>query len=151
MKQAAPHSGHVSNFCHPVGPVIEPMDDYRFERDPCEPLTRVHGGHRVWTRFELAEGSPTTSGMRPRYDQSAQISKRWGTRDDLQLNEPFPWAHCGNETLQGEHARSAASWTHQRRQPATSVSGGAFGRELTRKRPSGATSYWNPRIDTSTI
>ena len=59
------HLGHVSNFCHPAGPVIEPMDDYRFDRDPCGPLTRVHGGHPVWTRFELAEGSPITSGIKP--------------------------------------------------------------------------------------
>jgi len=56
-KRLAPQSGHVSNFCHPAGPVIEPMDDYRFDRDPCGPLTRTHGGHPVWTRLELVVGA----------------------------------------------------------------------------------------------
>ena len=51
----APQSGYLSNFCQPVGNVIEPMDAHRFQRDPCGPLTRVHGGHPVRTRLELAE------------------------------------------------------------------------------------------------
>jgi len=50
----APHAGYVSNFCHPNGPVIERMNAHCFQRDPCEPLTRVHAGHPVWIRLELA-------------------------------------------------------------------------------------------------
>ena len=53
----APHPGHVSNFRGPVGPVIEPVDAHCFQRDPCEPLAGVHGGHPVWTRLELAKGA----------------------------------------------------------------------------------------------
>jgi hypothetical protein len=52
-----PQSGHVSNFCHPDGPVIEPMVAHCFESDPCELLARVHCGHPVWTRLELAKGA----------------------------------------------------------------------------------------------
>jgi hypothetical protein len=32
-KFLAPQSGHVSNFCQPVGPVIEPVDAYCFQND----------------------------------------------------------------------------------------------------------------------
>src|ERR1019366_2541390 len=55
-------SGRVSNFCHPIGPVIEPMDDYRFDRDPCGRLTRVRGGHPLWTGLELARETEIVSG-----------------------------------------------------------------------------------------
>jgi hypothetical protein len=57
----APQSGHVSNLCGPNGNVIEPIDADCCQTDRSERLTRVHGGHPVWTRFELAEGSPVTS------------------------------------------------------------------------------------------
>ena len=30
----APQSGYLSNFCHPVGPLIEPMVAHRFQSDP---------------------------------------------------------------------------------------------------------------------
>src|SRR5260370_36205203 len=53
----APHSGQVSNFCFPVGPVIERMGGHCFQSDPCEPLAGVHGGHPGWTRLELAKGA----------------------------------------------------------------------------------------------
>ena len=52
----APQSGHVSNFCHPVDPVIEPVDPYCFQTDRWEAPRRVQVGYPVWTRFELAEG-----------------------------------------------------------------------------------------------
>jgi hypothetical protein len=37
--------------------VIEPMVAHCFESDPCELLARVHCGHPVWTRLELAKGA----------------------------------------------------------------------------------------------
>jgi hypothetical protein len=58
----APQSGHVSNLCHPVGPVIELVDGHCFQSDPRELLARVHGGHPVWTRLELAREPRLTSG-----------------------------------------------------------------------------------------
>jgi hypothetical protein len=53
----APQSGHVSNFCGSVDPLIEPADVYCFERDSSAPPTPVQGGHPVWTRLELAKGA----------------------------------------------------------------------------------------------
>jgi hypothetical protein len=53
----APHLGHVSNFRHPVSPLIEPMVARCFESDPWELLARVHDTHPVWTRLELAKGA----------------------------------------------------------------------------------------------
>jgi hypothetical protein len=32
----APHTGHVSNLCQPVGAMIEPVDAECFQRDPCQ-------------------------------------------------------------------------------------------------------------------
>jgi len=58
----APQSGHVSNFCQPVGPVIEPVDGDCFQSDRREPLAGVHGGHPGWTRLELTEEARATSG-----------------------------------------------------------------------------------------
>ena len=52
-----PQSGHISNFCHPVSPPLEPMVAHCFESDPCELLARVHDRHPVWTRLELAKGT----------------------------------------------------------------------------------------------
>jgi hypothetical protein len=52
----APHRGRVSNFRHPVSPLIGPMVAHCFESDPCELLARVHDRHAVWTRLELAKG-----------------------------------------------------------------------------------------------
>src|SRR5580704_2626213 len=55
--ECPPHLGHVSNFCYPVGPMIEPRVARSFESDPCELLARVHGRRPVWTRLELANGA----------------------------------------------------------------------------------------------
>ena len=54
----APQSGHVSNFCQPVGPVIEPMDAYCFQNDQgqrrCSFGLGTQSGHvsnwPFWTR-----------------------------------------------------------------------------------------------------
>ena len=63
-KNSAPQSGHVSNLCVPVGPLIEPLDEYPFQGDRCLVPTYVHAEHPVWTRLELAEGARITSGSR---------------------------------------------------------------------------------------
>jgi hypothetical protein len=46
---------YVSNFSGPVGTVIEPLDEYYFQIDRCELLTRIHAGHPVWTHLELTK------------------------------------------------------------------------------------------------
>jgi hypothetical protein len=56
-KELAPQSGHISNFCGPVSPLIEPLVAHCFECDPCELLADVHDRHPVWTRLELAKGA----------------------------------------------------------------------------------------------
>ena len=60
-ERMAPHTGHVSNSCGPVGEVIEPVDAYCFQTDSCEPLTCVHAGHPVWIRLELTREPRITS------------------------------------------------------------------------------------------
>src|ERR1022692_4519978 len=67
----APQSGHVSNFRNPVGPVIEPDDAPCFQSDRCDALTRVHAGHPVWTRLELAREAEIVSGCAVIQAQSA--------------------------------------------------------------------------------
>jgi hypothetical protein len=73
MSGLAPQSGYVSNFCQPVGPVIEPVDTHCFQRDPSGPLTRVHGGHPIWTLLELTSEAPDNSRYKAViHSQSAQ-------------------------------------------------------------------------------
>ncbi len=52
-----PCLAHVSNFCRPVGPLIEPKVAHLFESDPCELLASVHNRRPVWTCPELANGT----------------------------------------------------------------------------------------------
>ena len=74
----APHTGHVSNFRQPVGPVIEPVGGDCFQSDTREPLAGVHGGHPVWTRLELAEGA----GQLPDGRDTTGTAERWATRQE---------------------------------------------------------------------
>jgi hypothetical protein len=50
----APQSGHVSNFCGSVDPVIEPVEVYCFQTDSCEPPTCVYLG----SQSEYVSNSP---------------------------------------------------------------------------------------------
>src|SRR5216684_418688 len=86
----APHPGHVSNFCRPVGDVIEPVDAYCFQTDSCEPLTCVHAGHPVWIRLELTNGAADTFRVRRhlgvgRQRTEAQITSTSCRYDRLQM------------------------------------------------------------------
>ena len=58
INDLAPQSGHVSNFCRSADPLIELPDVYCFQSDSSAPPTLVQGGYPVWTRLELAKGSP---------------------------------------------------------------------------------------------
>ena len=49
----APQSGHVSNFCEPIGTLIEPVNAQCFQSDRMETLLPVHAGPPPWTRLEL--------------------------------------------------------------------------------------------------
>jgi len=42
LRAVPPHSGHVSNFRGPVGPMIQPMLSHCFESDPRKLLAHVH-------------------------------------------------------------------------------------------------------------
>jgi hypothetical protein len=88
--ELAPQSGHVSNFCRPVVPLIEPADIHCFQIDSSTPPTLVHRGHPVWTRLELAvfrthspedapriwpfAGRKELSGLRPSYSSTWRSS-----------------------------------------------------------------------------
>jgi hypothetical protein len=54
LSRVAPHTGRISNFCGPVGDVIEPADVYCSQTDSCEPLTCVQARHPVLARLEFA-------------------------------------------------------------------------------------------------
>jgi hypothetical protein len=56
-----PQSGHVSNFCRPIGTVIEPGDTQCFQNDRCGRPTTVHAGPPAWTRLELTKSDGGTS------------------------------------------------------------------------------------------
>jgi hypothetical protein len=58
---------------------------HRFENDPCEVLTRVHAGHPVWIRLELAKGAADDCRMRRHPGRMTQIALRCATRKDLSL------------------------------------------------------------------
>ena len=78
-QELAPHTGHVSNFRHPVSPLIEPMVAHCFESDPCEVLARVHDRHPVWTRLELAKG--TRDSRDPPVAAVSEQPLRWERRN----------------------------------------------------------------------
>src|ERR1035438_5454295 len=62
----SPRRGHVSNFCDPIGTVIEPMDIHCFQNDRCELLIRVHDRHPVWTHLELVTRTKDNFRMAPK-------------------------------------------------------------------------------------
>jgi hypothetical protein len=78
-----PHTGHVSNFCGSVGPLIEPVDVrcFRAIRAHRGRLSRVgaQGGRPGWTRLELAGELKVTSGRR----NPDGIGNRWATTQAL--------------------------------------------------------------------
>ena len=65
----APQSGYVSNFCGPIGAVIEPGDGCWFQSDPCGLMAGVHSGTQL--------GHVSNSARGPRFpDAQANPSRR---------------------------------------------------------------------------
>jgi len=82
-KDLAPQSGHVSNFRHPIGSVIEPMDGFCSHHHWRGEPSCIPAGHPVWTRLELTKGTQDSA-------QSPNIGKRYAALHGLYKNHPAP-------------------------------------------------------------